>query len=253
MKKPSALLALALALACGGESFNGVALDTPREDVGTLQQPIYMPSGYGSEEGDQTRCDSDWSGGLCVVPDNRSPNFGIDQCGTNDSLFHRNIYTALGYVIGVTNSVPLEWATTRSHSSGGDYVIRCVGDTSGTPMSTSYNSITADCHDTERGQLCQSKSGTITVRTGVILNTPGFQAATASQRDRIINNMIRHEAGHVIGFGHVPSGPGKLMSVGFTPTPVPGVDAWDNLYTFDSTEIHALDCYRETSGTTPRC
>ena len=249
------LMMFALAVACGRpQDFESLQDPAPLE-LGILEQPIFMPTAYGSEKGDQTRCDEDWSGGTCVIPDNRSPNFGIDQCGANTAMFHSNIYTALGYVIGVTNSVPLEWATTRSHSNGGDFIFRCVGDAEGSPMVTSFNSVTADCHDTDRGELCQAKSGTITVRMGVIIAACAEVGATAAQCNRLINNMARHEAGHVIGLGHEKNaGSNKLMQTAFPNGPgVPGADPWDNLLTFDSVETHALDCYRETSGTTPRC
>jgi len=224
-------------------------------ELGSLEQPIFMPDGYGSEEGDQSRCDTSWSGGKCVIPDNRSPNFGIDQCGTETSLFHRNIWTALGYTFGVVNSSPLDWAMTRSHSNGGDYIVRCVGDTTGAPMSTSFNGVTADCHDTDRGTLCQAKSGTITVRMGVFLQNPAFANATAAEQDRIIQNMLRHEAGHVNGLGHKKGASyDQLMAAVYPNAPgAAGTDPWANMLTHDSAEIHMLDCYRETSGTTSRC
>jgi hypothetical protein len=253
MKKAIALLASFAAMACGEAiDADGIALDVPEEDLGTLRQPIYMPSGYGSEEGDQTRCDSSWSGGGCMIPDNRSPGFAIQSSCLQGTLFHDQAYLALGYVMGVVNSSPLSWAMDRYHSGSADWHINCVG--SGSLANTSCSILPApDCHDTPRGELCQCKGGNIDINVNAVQNSPGWVNGTTAQRGRFINNIVRHEVGHAIGLGHVPSSAGKLMSVGYPSEPVPGVDPWDNLYTFDSTEVNALDCYRETSGTTPRC
>jgi hypothetical protein len=67
--------------------------------------------------------------------------------------------------------------------------------------------------------------------------------------------MARHEAGHVLGFGHEKNaGHNKLMKASFANAPIPGtVNPWDNRLTFDSVETSALDCYNESSNTDDRC
>ncbi len=253
MKKYLSCL-LALALACGGEYEEAI-------ELGTLEAPIFMPASYGSEEGDQTRCDTNWSGGRCVVPDSRTITYSFHGCGVPGDPIYDQLVLAFNYVKGVANSAPNSWNLSSLGAKPnppalpgrGNYAVVCSPDTFGSPMVTSYGFLSADCHDTDRGDLCQSSQGGITIKLNVIDNASGWLAATPTQRNRLVNNMFRHEVGHTIGLGHVPTNQSKLMSAAFSSAPIPGTDPWDNLLTFDATETHALDCYNENSGTGSNC
>lgn len=276
MNKVVALMLLLCALACGEheeyESEVGMmdhegmpsAFASGEEIVyGTSKQPIYMPLEYGSESSTSSpRCIPPWGGGECQVPDSRTMSVrvmntpsGDSNCGTAGnpaSGTGKAVNDAVNDAIAIANSKG--WLMTRKadNSLTGQITVRCTGSSSGNPATTTGANY--DCHDTEHGDLCQFGTANIEVRMGVIFAMPGYQQATAAQRQNVIYNILKHELGHALGFGHNTFGMASVMFSPMPSAPVANVtDPWDGYRAFAKDELHMLDCYRDSSGTTPDC
>lgn len=244
------------------DEFEREPAPAPVGDIGTARQAIYMPAGFGSEDGDQTRCDDgNWSGGGCMVPDSRTIKFrikssGPESCGAVGTIITDQAALALDYAIGVANSAPNSWNIQRVADAVGvtaHWTIKCTPG--GSPGTTTGDYSTADFHSTARGTIKQVQGGTIVIGTASVTSLPAYVNGTQAQRQRVWNNVVRHEVGHAIGFGHKKDAPfSQLMRVSLPQGPTAGVDdAWDNLLQYDADEKHMLDCYKETSPTTPNC
>jgi hypothetical protein len=206
---------LATALACGATDEGQY---TTVEPIGSLEQPIFMPNGFGIEAGDHSRCDSDWSGGTCYVPDNRGAKVYVNPFNC-PNWFVQRMNNA---VIDMNNLVsPYGWSITLvGINDPFTYQISCDSSDSSDSAPAAYSDHTGsmDCHDSSRGELCQTRAGFIVVRPNYIESKGVFQAATDFQRRMYVANIVRHELGHlVLGFGHLPGtqGGNKLMAKGF--------------------------------------
>lgn len=245
MRKLINLGLFGLVLSCSSADF------MPVEEIGVLEQPIFMPNGFGIEEGDHSRCDSDWSGGRCYVPDNRGAKVYVNPFGC-PNWFVQRMNNA---VIDMNNLVsPYGWSIQLAGINDvWTYQIYC--DSSAlAPAAYSDHTGGMDCHDSSRGELCQTRAGFIAVRPNYIESKGVFQSGTDFQRRMYVANVVRHELGHlVLGFGHLPGtqGGNKLMAKGFPDDLQSNV--WNSLLGPDADEQYMLDCYTPGSGRNDSC
>jgi CheY-like chemotaxis protein len=148
---------------------------------------------------------------------------------------------------------------------GAERVRQIAGDLRTLARTTSEEKEVVDLHDVIHSTLRMARNETRhRARVVLDLGEPLMAYANTARLgqvllnlvvSKIINNMARHEAGHVLGYGHEKNaGHNKLMKASFANAPIPGtVNPWDNRLTFDSVETSALDCYNESSNTDDRC
>jgi hypothetical protein len=92
-----------------------------------------------------------------------------------------------------------------------------VGGNADGAFSPSWSSWVFDCHDLSgSGELCQFSSGAaFWYAAGLIANpATAWNSKTESQKVVYARNVIRHEIGHALGFGHVNSSGCYLMGLG---------------------------------------
>lgn len=220
--------------------------------IGTSRQAIFMPDGYGIEAGDHTRCDTEWSGGRCYVPDNRGAKVYVNPAGCPNWYVQR----MQNAVIDMNTLVqPYGWSIQLvGINDPWTYQIYCNMGTSVNPAAFSDHTGSMDCHDSSRGELCQTRAGYIEVRPLYAESKGVFQAASDFQRRMWMANILRHELGHlVLGFGHLPGTQQgtKLMAKGY-PDDLQS-DVWNSLLGPDADEQFMLDCYTPGSGRSNSC
>ncbi len=225
--------------------------DQVQTNLGTLSSPVYIPSQMGMEKGDGSRCDSSWSGGVCYVPDSKTVKFYVD--GQNCPVWYKQrIQNA---VIDMnTLSSPYGWSTQLvGINEPWNFTIYCETESTRPTARTWFND-NFDCHDTDLGDLCQTRTGYIAVRPNYAESKGVFKAATTQQRIYWMANSMRHEVGHAaFNFGHLPGTQQgtKLMAKGYPDdldSPV-----WNSFLTPDQDEQHALDCYTPGSSGSSSC
>lgn len=235
--KASMFVLFGILAACGGE---------PTESLGTLEQPIYLPTDYGMEDGGKNyKCDGDWDGDVCLVPNDKDLTFFID--GYNcPNWYKQRMQNA---VIDVNTMIsPLGWRTRIvGINDPWDFVMFCETESTG-PEAHSWFRNGMDCHDTTRGELCQTKGGYIALRPNYIESKPIFQNATLLQRIRKVANDLRHEIGHMLGLGHHRTQrQGKLLMDNGFPDDLSS-DAWNKFLGFTQEELRDLECYNPDKG-----
>jgi hypothetical protein len=236
------------------------------EELGTLEQPIYIEGNYGFEV-DGTKCSPPWSGGTCGVPDIRQFSIGVHQYTCPTQLFKDQILDAANHARDVANangwSIEVHTYTTgpepgHNFDLSDPFDIRCTTSGANVPAGRAGRSDCSenidhilDCHDTQFGQLCQYRNCNVFVRNDFITNSSGWAVATNAQRGIVVENVGRHEMGHALGFGHSTATDDLMFSSISLNAPL--TNDWTGLQTYTTTEKHQLDCYRETSGTTTNC
>lgn len=235
------------ALACAGTDVP----ELPIENLGTVEQPIFMPAGYG-HEGNSTRCDGSWSGGECQVPDWGDKEFKIKRLLQNcDAWTIDRIDEALTLMQQRLEAVG--W-TMNLVTSGQNGTISC-STASGPPGTMNANG-PWDLHSTSRGTLKQYGGFAITIRqwsTYLCDGTgePGevWSNATVQEQVNVFINIITHEISHVVGLGH--GAQGTLMAQ----TMACDTDApqWQGVLDWEPEEYEMLLCYNPNSGTGSDC
>lgn len=236
-------------------------------DIGSAQQPLFMPLRYGMED-DLTECSPPWAGGKCHVPDRRTQiNIVTDASAcvnsSEGSTFWakaflesankaRDSLNALGGWQVFVNAQPLDVFLLKIHCSTGT-----SGTKAGvTVIDTSFD----DCHDTEFGDVCQFGFGNHAyIYRKYLEGLPAWAAATATQRRNVARNVTYHEIMHSFGLGHPPGqdqpGQERLMSSGFNvdPSIVSISKVFNTIQQVSAEQKGSLDCYNESSSTTDRC
>lgn len=215
--------------------------------IGTLEQGIFVPVGYGAESGTQNGVssppcdDTDWAGGQCSIPDSKFQiyKFFASSCS---SWWQARFVGAENYVKPFVNGLGDDWAYYGGDINGvythGMYCNTSSGLGAFTPGPDFEN------HATPLGTLRQYKNGTIRIDTADIEAQAGWSSKTEAERIRFAENVIRHEMGHSLGFGHFGSG---LMQDGTNAT------WYSNSKTFTIADRTVLRCYNEDSGSSPDC
>lgn len=229
---------------------------------------LYIEGNYGWE-GNQTKCSPPWSNSICAVPDFRTFSIGVHQYSCSDTIFKnqildaanhaRDVANANGWNVFAINVYTVPPSTPGGYDIANPFDIYCTtsaaevpaGKMARTNCSENIDNLW-DCHDTQFGRLCQFKNCVISVGVNNIKNTEAWKASSTTNTQRGIGaeNVCRHEFGHVLGFGHGPND--TLMESSF-PEFLPLAPEWTGLKTWTNTEKHQLDCYKETSGTSPNC
>lgn len=247
-------LFFALIFACGapGEDI------APSENIGTIEQPIFMPSAYGFEDGNNApRCIPPWDGGHCWVPDNTGDNvkllYWIDDasCTHFNGFFKDRIHETFLIVQSKLRAQGLvvELMGTKLEAK---YTIKCGTNASGSLGR--FAPVSQQIISTVNGDLVQFGSGTVTIDQSQIEATPCFQTSTLQKQVDFSDNVIQHEMWHVAGIGHEnkPGGNGITVMDPFYDgaTNKASCTGFMNLKT---TDLAAIDCYNATSGTGDRC
>ena len=266
-----AVIAFALAVACAGtddfepdgEPFVGIDVvegwpeghedhedraPAPTGELGTLGQPIFMPLLYGSENGTEggiksPECSPPWAGAICTVPDSKHIKIGF-QAGTCSSWYQARVFSGHATWQLWINNLGDDWGT----STGSNYQIKC--GTIGTlpdgskPFATFENNDSdVDTHPTEHGTLMQFRKGTIVIDPSNIETWAGWGSLSEASKQRVVDNAVKHELGHLVGFGHNTGN--NLMGY--------GANFSSTVYSYNSSMTSRAQCYNEDSGTSDDC
>lgn len=246
----NATLVALVFVACAGADFEEVG---GAEEIGTLEQPIFMPNSYGHQDGFM-QCGNPFQG-TCMVPDTRSFVISVHQFTCSTQQFKDQILDAANYAAARAweNGWNVSVQNLPNNATGSSHwIIKCANNgPAGTLGQTSISESIGflwDCHDTERGDLCQFKRATSIVYENIITGTSAWASGTTTQRNNMIENVGRHELGHMLGFGHTSASCGTdLMAT------CPSGTSYYTLRPFTATQLSMLDCYNETSGTGDNC
>lgn len=239
-----AILALAL-FACGASPEDENVVEGDYIPIGSTGQEIFMPTGYGAENGSGTpQCSPPWGGGICRVPDSKTLLYKL-FASTCSSWWQARVVGAEAYVQPFLDGLGDDWNYSGEVAGLYNIDIRCTASSG----LADFNNLQAstDNHATEFGTLQQWVYGSIRIDTAEIEAQPGWASKTEAQRIRFAENIIRHEYGHSFGFGHGGTG---LMRDGSQWTEA---QAYGSTMTFGTTERNMLLCYNEDSGSTDDC
>jgi hypothetical protein len=207
----------------------GCANGSELDELGELEQPIYIPSGYG--HAGSNACTSVLD---CFVPDKKyiQAKFYASTCS---SWWQARMVTAFANIESMVDNLGDDWGFIGPGS--GLYEVRCGNALelgSFTPLDTQVHS----------GGPIQYNKGNILVDVADIQNLPFWVAgSTETQRQTFAVNAIRHEFGHLLG---LPHGSG-IMHAG------PETIWWNSVISFSAAQRTAMQCYNEDSTTTPDC
>ncbi len=213
--------------------------------IGTLGQPIFMPTNYGSENSTASpQCSPPWSGGICLVPDSKQFLYKLFASSCS-SWWQARVVGAEAYFKPLINGLGDDWVYSGEISGHYSIDLRCepTGPTSLADFRSSSSGV--DTHPTEFGTLWQWKTGSVRYDTADIEDEATWANKTDAQRIRYAENIIKHEYGHSVGLGHGGTG---IMRTTWTEA-----EAYGGFMTFGLTEINMLKCYNEDSGTSDDC
>lgn len=248
------IIGIAAWAACAFACASAGDFDDPEaSELGSLEQPVFMPNNYGHQDGFM-QCGNPFNG-TCMVPDTRSFVISVHQFTCSTQQFKDQILDAANYAAARAweNGWNVSVQNLPNNATGSSHwIIKCANNgPAGTLGQTSITESVGfiwDCHDSDRGELCQFKRATSIVYENIITASAAWAAGTTTQRNNIIENVGRHELGHLLGFGHTSSGCGTdLMAT------CPSGNSGHTLRPYTAAQLSMLDCYNETSGTGDNC
>jgi hypothetical protein len=228
-----------MAAACGGAPESS---EEPK--FGAKAQSISMPAGYGRERGSGEVCDSNWSGGVCYVPDNKEMvmNFRAGSC--NDWWKAR--FVEVWYELEpLVNSIDDEWAMIGGQNGNSDFYWWCGtrGPAGLFGQVTMHSRM--DLHNvTGRGTLAQYRHGQLHVYTDAVEAQPKWTAVSEDRRQRWARNLIRRLVAEQ--YGHGIGGGAPLMNGRAT-------DWFAHSHAWTDGMVETMACYNEDSGTSDDC
>jgi hypothetical protein len=243
-----------LALACGAPVVESV-------DLGTLEQAIYMPIGYGQSAIKGMRCTTPFQGGECTVPDVRAVHmwFKPSTCGIYeaavvvDSLlwFEAQLdWNGWAHTLYTQDTFP--WPIQQGHpiTPVGSLIIKCGTSVPGSLAEVAISDF--DNHSTQYGTLKQYRHSTLTFGTDAIEKYTSFTLGDANAKFWSLANIMRHELGHQMGLGHTGSHiPAQLLDN--TWPLLPGSPATLGPLELLTEEQDMIWCYNPNSGTGDAC
>jgi hypothetical protein len=220
-------------------------------------EKIFLPSpNYGIEVSTDLPCPgTTWNGG-CLVPDNVESNLIfsfkiLSSCSAADKTMIRasiNEIDAQTDTLGNINFVEIADCGNRRPPCPSRVTIGC-STASGSLGNTSLN--TEESHSSDLGTVHQFGFIVTTLRLALIDAAVG---PTGAQKDNYKRNVVKHEVGHMLGFGHDADSlfDNTLMDpVGNLAFPTSTF--WNTSRTLSTAQLNLLGCYNPTSSTTSRC
>lgn len=242
---------IACLVACGGESptVDGI-------ELGTLEQPVYMPVKYGIEgvtnwEGSPDfgrECEGstpaqvadDW----CSVPNSKTIKFRwfpstcplTGSYGTAEG-FRQVVYEAI--INWQSEMTLLGW---DMYQTGEDFQLKCE-TVAGTPMGRFQPGPEWDQIGAPYGTLGQYKTGRYQIDfTDIAAWAQALAPGSASARYNIVYNLVRHELWHSSGLGHSAAGAGPaLMNEAPNGT-------WVTIKQPSASQLDRVECYNPANG-----
>jgi hypothetical protein len=234
IKKILFVVGLLSTVACGAPADGEYIIPESLDELGQVQQPIFMPTNYGNE-GVGEPCVAPWANSMCFVPDNKHIQVQF-QAGTCSAWWQTRMVSAFAFMEAYVDGLGDDWNMTSP--GNGNYQVKC-GSTTGFGT-FDENNVDIDSHPTPNGQLIQYRKGLIIIDTTDIEGSSTFSGSIESARQKIAHNAIIHEFGHLIAVGHTPTG---VMKNGLQTT----------AQTFTTAQSNMLKCYNEDSGTDDDC
>lgn len=184
----------------------GAELDELDEELGTLEQGLTLPLGYGSHVANWSRCLSRFS---CRLPTDKTITYRF-YASTCNAWWQARFVTAVDNWVNLLGDVG--WTITHHSGNNPDYILKCDNN-----AGASLGGFTpASCSGADPAKC---NKGTAYVNPTAIGALPTWSSKTDTQRQRWAVNAIFHELGHGVGFGHGgPDGGNTTVMSGYDET-----------------------------------
>lgn len=242
--------AAAVAMAsCGGE----YEPETVPEDLGQLEQPIWLHAGMGTEKGNGLRCSRPYAGGECQIPDRKTINIAADS-NTCTSNWQAVFDDAIAEANLITQAYGVHFVNGQYEGGEIKFFLFCNDDSGGNPHGQTW--IDAlwgyDCNLVGGSDyVCRYENGYIDINLSSIIDDlgPVYVEKTWAQQKRFVKNGILHELFHVWGLGHSTNSCGSTLMGACANA---GDLSWWNVRKQPTaTELKWLGCFNPGAGTSP--
>jgi hypothetical protein len=243
------LLALALAACAGSDTIPAPAADAGDAGLGQSEQAIYRGTGYGIDTSTGLQCEIQSTG--CQGPKSKTVTYKF-AAGTCSSWMQARVVEATIALEANADQWGFIW---QADAANGWLTFKCGPAPSAPTALGGFERDGVTQTTLSDGKLwSMPKKGTIWLNPAQFGGS-AWNAATESQRRIFVHNLIKHEAGHVMGLGHTPdgSGHGPLMNVA-VPMETPLAIQWKATLWYSSVQAGWLQCYNPSiPSTQPLC
>lgn len=219
-------------------------------DIGRLEQPIGLYTGYGTEASSSSpRCILPYGGGECQVPNSKTIRFGTfiasNECTSNwNAVFQAALSEAQTIAGGRMNFINV-----NVQGGNADFMIYCLDDSGNNPPGRTFvdTFFGYECHEVNSSNdLCQYENGFIDINlTSLINKSATYFSHSWAQQQRFVKNVILHEIFHVAGLGHSTTSCGELLMGACSNQS----ENWYNIQKRPtSSELLEIECYNPGSG-----